>query len=102
MSIRFSSVIAGIALIAGCASTGQDFDMAEIDRLQPGITTIEQAKEKLGKPRSITNAADGSYGAIWVRAQASMGSVTSKSVSILFDKDGKMIRVSHRSESKTN
>ena len=50
MSIRFISVLAATAVIAGCASVGQDFDMAEVDRLQPGVTTLEQAKEKLGKP----------------------------------------------------
>lgn len=102
MSIRFASVVAGIALIAGCASVGQDFDMAEVDRLQPGVTTLEEAKERLGKPRSISNSADGSYGVTWVRAQALMGSVSSKGVSILFDKDGKMIRVVTRTESKNN
>ena len=52
MSVRFVSVLAGVALIVGCASVGQDFDMAEVDRLQPGVTTLEQAKEKLGKPQS--------------------------------------------------
>ena len=48
MSVRFVSVLAGVALIVGCASVGQDFDMAEVDRLQPGVTTLEQAKDKLG------------------------------------------------------
>ena len=102
MSVRFVSVLAGVALIAGCASVGQDFDMAEVDRLQPGVTTLEQAKEKLGKPQSITTAADGRVGVVWVRSQAVMGSASSKGVAILFDKDGKMIRVVNRNETKTN
>ena len=102
MSVRFVSVLAGVALIVGCASVGQDFDMAEVDRLQPGVTTLEQAKEKLGKPQSITNAADGRVGVVWVRSQAVMGSASSKGVAILFDKDGKMIRVVKRNEAKTN
>lgn len=102
MSVRFMSVLAGAALIVGCASVGQDFDMAEVDRLQPGVTTLEQAKEKLGKPQSITNTADGRVGVVWIRSQAVMGSVSSKGVGILFDKDGKMIRVVNRNETKTN
>lgn len=102
MSIRFISVLAVTAVIAGCASVGQDFDMVEVDRLQPGVTTLEQAKEKLGKPQSITNAADGRIGVVWVRSQAVMGSASSKGVAILFDKDGKMIRVVNRNETKTN
>jgi hypothetical protein len=102
MSIRFASVIASVALIAGCASVGPDFDMGEVDRLQPGVTTIEQAKEKLGKPGSITNTANGEVGLFWSRSQVVMGAGKWKSVAILFDKDGKMIRVVSRNESATN
>ena len=102
MSVRFVSVLAGVALIVGCASVGQDFDMAEVERLQPGVTSLEKKKEKLGKPQSITNAADGRVGVVWVRSQAVMGSASSKGVAILFDKDGKMIRVVNRNETKTN
>lgn len=102
MSIRFANALVVLALIAGCASVGQDFDMTEVDRLQPGVTTLEQAKERLGKPHTITNSADGRYGVTWIRSQAVIGSVSSKGVSILFDKDGKMIRIVTRTESKTN
>lgn len=102
MKTRLMSVLASAALALGCASVGQDFDMAEVDRLQPGVTTLEQAKEKLGKPQSISHAADGRVGVVWVRSQAVMGSASSKGVAILFDKDGKMIRVVNRNETKTN
>lgn len=102
MNIRFASVMVGVALIAGCASVGQDFDMGEVDRLQPGVTTIEQAKEKLGKPGLITNTQNGEVGLAWSRSQVVMGSSKWKSVAILFDKDGKMIRVVSRQESASN
>lgn len=102
MSIRLVNALAGIALIAGCASVGQDFDMTEVDRLQPGVTTLEQVKQRLGKPRRIDNTADGLVGVTWTRAQAVMGSISTKGVTILFDKDGKMVRVVTRQESSTN
>ncbi|GAB1387516.1 hypothetical protein MASR1M59_26640 [Melaminivora sp.] len=102
MRLRFVNVLAGVALVAGCASVGQDFEMTEVDRFQPGLTTLEQAKEKLGKPQSVTTAADGRIGVVWVRSQATMGSASSKGVAILFDKDGKMIRVVNRNEIKSN
>lgn len=102
MCIRLVTLVACAALITGCASVGQDFDMAEVDRFQPGVTTIEQAKEKLGKPGSITNTANGEVGFVWSRSQVVMGAGKWKSVGILFDKDGKMVRVVLRSESASN
>ena len=52
--------------------------------------------------RDAITAADGRVGVVWVRSQAVMGSASSKGVAILFDKDGKMIRVVNRNETKTN
>jgi outer membrane protein assembly factor BamE (lipoprotein component of BamABCDE complex) len=95
-------MLAGAALIAGCAAVGQNFDMADVDQLQPGVTTLNQAKEKLGKPYSITNLADGRVRVIWVTARGVMTSVSSKGVAILFDKDGRMVRVVNKNEINMN
>ena len=83
MNFHFASVFAGVVLVAGCASVGQDFDMGEVDRLQPSVSTFEQVKEKLGKPQSITNTASGQFGAVWVRSQVAVGSASTKAVSNL-------------------
>ena len=94
---------ASVALtFIGCASVGQDFNMADVDSLQPGISTLEQAKEKLGKPQSVGKYGDDRTTVTWIRSQASIGSASSKAVAILFDRDGKMIRVVSRNETKTN
>lgn len=86
---------ASVALtFIGCASIGQDFDMADVDRLQPGVSTLEQAKEKFGKPQSVGNYGDDRTTVTWIRAQGRY----SKAVAILFDRDGKMIRVVSRNE----
>jgi hypothetical protein len=71
-------------------------------RLHPGVTTLEQVTDRLGKPESITNAADGQVGVVWVRPKAAMDSAATKGVTILFDKDGKMIRIVKRKETETN
>ena len=41
-------LILAIALLAGCASTGNNFNAGNLARLEPGITTVAQASELLG------------------------------------------------------
>lgn len=53
MSIRFISVLAATVVIAGCASMGQDFDMAEVDRLQPGVTTLSKPKKSWASHKAL-------------------------------------------------
>lgn len=93
---------AAVVVMAGCASVGQDFSTADVDAMKPGITTYQEAVAKLGKPMRTTTQADGQMAVGWSRASAVMGAVSSKGVVILFDKEGKMIRVVHRTELQTN
>jgi len=100
--MRAMSLIAAVALVCGCASVGKDFSMVDVDSLQPGVTTYEEAKEKLGKPSSVRTAADGRTAARWVHSEASVISTSAKGVTIVFDKDGKMIRIAGRSDISSN
>ena len=102
MKFRFASMLVGAVLISGCVSVGQDFEMADVDRMQPMVTTFEQVKEILGKPQSVSSAADGGSVAGWVRSKASPVGHSTKSVMIMFDKNGKFVRVVNRHEAKTN
>lgn len=102
MKFRLASVMVGAVLISGCVSVGQDFEMADVDRMQPMVTTFEQVKEILGKPQSISSTPDGGSVAGWVRSKASPVGASSKSVMIMFDKNAKFIRVVNRHEAKTN
>jgi hypothetical protein len=95
------SIVAMVAL-AGCASVGQDFSMADVDAMQPGITTFQDAVAKLGKPNSTSMSGDGRTASSWVRVTAGLGGSSNKTVIIVFDKDGKMIRVAQRTDFKTN
>jgi hypothetical protein len=69
--------------------------------MKPGITTYQEAVAKLGKPISTTQA-DGQMAVGWSRAEAVMGAMSAKIVVILFDKEGKMIRVIRRTEVHPN
>lgn len=96
-----SAMLFAALLLAGCASTavGTKFSMADVDAMQPGVTTYEDAIQKLGKPRAQDFAADGSKSVTWVwAAQTGFGGVQSGATRILFDKSGKMIRVAAKSE----
>ncbi len=102
MHFQTAFVLAATILATGCASVGKDYTKADIDSMQPGVTTFQQVQEKLGKPTSVNYSADGRTAATWVRVSNVMGSVSSKGVSILFDKEGKMIRIANKQEMNTN
>jgi outer membrane protein assembly factor BamE (lipoprotein component of BamABCDE complex) len=87
------------ALFVGCATVGNKFDIKQVDSFQPGITTKEDALAKLGNPRALSTGADGYQVIQWMYAQANaLGIASGANVVIIFDKDGKMVRVSHRAE----
>lgn len=92
-------LLLSISLIAGCATVGNKFDVKQVDSFQPGVTTKEDAIAKLGKPRAVSTRADGSQVVQWIYAQGTaLGVGSGAHVAIIFDKEGKMVRVSHRSE----
>jgi hypothetical protein len=102
MSVRFMSMLAGAALIVGCASMGQNFNMSDVDAFKPGITTLSDAKEKLGKPYSESVDTFGRKTVIWVYSRGVLTTVQSKGVSIIFDRNEKMQSVVHKSSSEVN
>ena len=86
--------LCALLLLSACASQGTKFEMSDVNSMKPGSTTYEQAVEKLGKPRAVAMNADGSKSATWIWAQAgAFVGTQSRGVKILFDKDGKMIRI---------
>lgn len=93
---------ATVVMVAGCASVGQDFSMADVDAMQPGVTTLDQAKAKLGKPARVLALTGDRTGVVWTRSQATIGSASSKSVGLIFDKSGVLLKVASRSEIATN
>ncbi len=87
-----------VLAVGACASAGTKFDMSQVDAMTPGVTTFDDAVKVMGKPTSQQFTAEGKMVSVWVYAAAIMGSASSRSVSIGFDKDGKMIRVLGKSQ----
>ena len=88
-------VIATMAVIVtGCASFGEEFDLAAVDQLQPGISTIEDAKRLLGEPQSVAKTANGITVYVWMHSKANglTGNSSAQSASLAFGPDGKMLK----------
>lgn len=129
-----SLIVAALALmfgVSGCAANPPappPFDMAKVDQLVPGASSVEEATQLLGTPNSESAYADGSRLLQWIGShvtRSGSGSAMAVStvvggvavgrsfsspsryraygwhVAILFDKDGKMVRVTHRSSTST-
>ena len=90
-------IVAAIFALTACVTHGQKFDMADAEAFQPGITTLSDAELKFGKPRSVSYQPDGSKLVQWMFVQVVYVHATSGHIAILFDKDGKMVRLTHKS-----
>jgi hypothetical protein len=82
------------ALLSACGA-GTNFSQATVDRLQPGVTTYDEAVAKMGKPYQVGTRPDGSTLAIW--SYANVGST--RAVGILFNSRGVMDRITSRTDS---
>jgi hypothetical protein len=49
-----------LLFLAGCATSGAHVDQDKLASLKPGITTIAEIENILGKPQSVLRHADGS------------------------------------------
>ena len=82
-----------ISFVAGCTTIGNKFDPKNLDLLIPEVTTIADATRLLGAPVSESAMADGSILYQWQYITAGSGA----HVGILFDSEGVMVRVTHKS-----
>lgn len=87
-------IVVAMFALAACASHGTRFDMADVEAMQPGVTTYDEAVQKLGKPKAQNFAADGSKTVTWIYATA----IGARGTKIAFDKDGKMVRIMSKVE----
>ena len=96
-------------LTSGCAyqHSGHPFDSEVVSQLQPGVSTERDAIDKLGPPSATLapfaafNYADGRKLLHWVYIhRVPIGISSEARAAILFDADGKMIRVAHFSQQR--
>ena len=94
-------LFAAAIFVSGCVTktVGTKFDMAIVDSFQPQVTTKDDAVSKLGKPASLTNLPDGGTILVWGYVEgSSSGRGYGARASILFNQDGKMVRVVSKAE----
>lgn len=91
-------IVSTLVLLTGCATRGEKFEMSDVNTMQPGVTTLSDAKEKLGKPRGTKFDENGNKIVTWMWVQASMVGRDARGVRIMFDKDDKMVRVTGKME----
>jgi hypothetical protein len=77
-------------LLTGCAS-GTNYNPASVSQLQPGMSKEEVVK-MLGKPNSVTAMANGQTILVWARAKVSPFGASSRSASLIFGADGKLLQ----------
>ena len=84
--------------LTACMTMGNKFDLHDADQFVPGVTTIQQAQEKLGTPTATNAMLNGATLQQWMYSQASMFGGSSSNIAILFDKDGKMVRIQSKGQ----
>lgn len=95
----FIAAIVIVIALAGCKTVGTEFDMNRVDEMKPGVTTLAEATELLGKPANVNYSPDGGKLAQWsfIKAQY-LGKSSSGRLAVVFDKDDKMVRIAQRGE----
>jgi len=86
----------GNATAKSVFTSGNVFDINKVDQLTPKVSTEADAKRLLGAPTSVTSMAHGAQLLQWLYSQGTATGGSGAHVAILFDQEGKMIRVQHR------
>ncbi|MCA7979885.1 hypothetical protein [Burkholderia cepacia] len=100
MRKTFAACALALSLTA-CMTMGNKFDIRDADQFVPGVTTMQQAQEKLGTPTATNAMPNGGTLQQWIYTQASVIGGTSSNIAILFDRDGKMVRIASKSQVNT-
>ena len=74
-------------LLAGCASRGTPIDRAQVDQIEPGITTYSELVDTFGNPASTGYNQDGEMTATWFYVYVgAFGSVSEQQIlAVLLD-----------------
>lgn len=97
---RIFAVLALLVLASGCAnvSKGKDFDASAVNSFVVGSTTIKEATDVLGNPQQTVRNKEGRTKMIWqftnVKASAFNHNSQQKMLGVVFDQQGKFLRVS--------
>ncbi len=86
--------------LCSCASTGRNYNTANLAHLKPGVTKEAEVVRLLGaKPYMRVYGPDGSYTAVWMYISAMLGVIGDmKSVYIMFDENRTFKQISSITE----
>lgn len=87
------ALAAAALALAACADGQGAYVSSTSSRFSPGLTTRSEAVAQLGPPSSVYQQADGSRIVTWARNGGLFNEAETRSLSILFGPDEKMIRV---------
>lgn len=93
-AIKTAAAVVVVSL-AACASPSR-FDLAKVDQMQSGVTTIAEAEQMLGPATSRSNMADGTTLLQWMKNEPLFLTPRGAHVAVLFGRDGRMVRITHR------
>lgn len=82
--------------LAACVTVGKKFDIDKVDQLQPGISTTSDAIRLLGPTTSESSMQGNAKLLQWQYSQGTLAGGSGAHVAILFDANGKMVRVTHK------
>ncbi|GLC25047.1 hypothetical protein [Roseisolibacter agri] len=101
--MRRFAIAGALALLCACVTVGNKFDPAKADQLTPGTSTIADATRLLGPISAETNMPDGTKLLQWQYSRGTaVGTGSGAHMAILFDTQGRMVRIAHRSTTKVH
>ena len=95
-----SATLVVLSLTTGCAWFSKPTGMNAADRFIPGVTTLKQATAVLGRPQSLSNSANGQLIVGWLHQETTTTGVAPRGITLLFDRDGRMLQVIHKYEER--
>lgn len=85
------SFICLLAMLAGCATTGRQFDMKAVDQIKTGVSTKDDVMALLGQPSSMSTNGDGRTVLNYNYVQDVMGAPKSRSFTVTIAPDGTVV-----------
>ena len=97
MSLKSILAVLGVVgLLAGCATSGRNFDSSQLSLLTPGVSTLEEAAYTLGAPPTMQyGQSDGSTLVLWSFKATFVtdGLYSRKQALLQFGPDGRLMRL---------
>lgn len=93
LAIAATVVVLGCAGLGACVSMGTNYDATALDQIKPG-TPMADVIVQLGQPNNRTTLPDGQTQLLWLHSTGTAwGTADARSAALLFDAQGKFVRI---------